>query len=356
MKKLNKLFLAVIVSSAFFASCSSDDDNTPAVARGNYDGGLFIVNEGNNGTTNGTISFLSSDLKIENNVFTLVNSDKISGDTPQSIGINGDFAYIITNGSNKIELVNRFTFKSIATITTGLNNPRFIAFANGKGYVTNWGEPGSPTDDYVAVLDLTTNTVTSKIPVAEGPEKIIQNDAKLYVAHKGGWNQGNSLTIISAVTNTVTSNFTVGDVPSSLVKDNGTLYILCDGKPFYADVETAGKIVKLNLSTNTITSTINFPEKTHPGFLDIENSKLYYTIGTDVYSTAVSATTLPAASIFKASKVTNLYGFAVKNNQIYLADAVNYSDDGDIYIYSLTGTLSNTFGVGITPNGFYFNN
>lgn len=356
MNKLNKLLFSVIISSAFFVSCSNDDDNNTIEARGNYDGGLFIVNEGNNGKPNGTISYLSEDLKIENSVFTLVNADKTTGDTPQSIGFNGDLAYIVVNGSNKVELVNRYTFKSITTISTGLNNPRFIAFANGKGYITNWGDPGDSDDDYVAVLDLAANSVTSKIPVVEGPEKIIENDGKLYVAHKGGWGQGNSLTIINSATNTVSTNLVVGDVPSALVKDNGTLYVLCDGKPSYADVETAGKIVKISLANNTISSTINFSNLTHPGFLDIENSKLYYNVGRNVYSAATSTATLPTTAIFTAKDVSTVYGFAVKNGKIYISDAVNYQDPGDIYIYSLTGTLTNDFSVGISPNGFYFNN
>jgi YVTN family beta-propeller protein len=357
MKKLNKVFLALIISSAFFASCSNDDDNnTVEEPRGNYDGGLFIVNEGNNGKPNGTISYLSDDLKIENNVFTLVNTEKVTGDTPQNIGFNGDLAYLVVNGSNKVELVNRYTFKSIATISTGLKNPRFIAFANGKGYITNWGDPGDSDDDYVAVLDLATNSVTSKIPVVEGPEKIIENNGKLYVAHKGGWGQGNSLTVINSATNTVATNFVIGDVPSALVKDNGTLYVLCDGRPSYVDSETAGKIVKVSLSDNTITSTINFSDKTHPGFMDIENSKLYYTVGKNVYSAATSLTALPTTAIFTAKEVSTTYGFAVKNSKIYISDAVNYQDPGDIYVYSLTGTLTNDYSVGISPNGFYFNN
>ncbi|MDX6189889.1 hypothetical protein SGQ83_11060 [Flavobacterium sp. Fl-318] len=358
MKKLNKLFLALLVSSAFFASCSSDDDTTDPVQepRGNYDGGLFIANEGNFEKGNGSISYLSEDLKIENNVFSLVNTGKKIGDAPQSIGFNGNFAYIVVNGSNKIEVVNRYTFKSIATVTADLSNPRYIAFANGKGYVTNWGDGASATDDYVAIFDLTANKITSKIPVVEGPEKIIENNGSLYVAHKGGFSQGNSLTVISSATNKVTTNFVVGDVPSSLVKDNGTLYVLCNGRPSYAAPETAGKLVKVNLSTNTVASTIDFSAKTHPGFLDIENNKLYYTVGKDIYSAATSTTTLPAAATFKATKVTTLYGFAVKNSKIYVADAINFLDNGDIYTYTLTGTETNVFKVEVTPNGFYFNN
>lgn len=354
MKKFNKLFLTVLISSAFFVSCSNDDDNNDE-PRGDYENGIFIVNEGNFGKTNGTISYLSDDLSIENNVFSLVNPGKTTGDTPLFIGFKDDAAYIVVNGSNKIEVVNRYTFKSIATVTANLNNPRFIAFANGKGYVTNWGEGSDPADDYVAVLDLTTNTVTSSISVVEGPEKIIENDGKLYVAHKGGWGQGNSLTVINSATNTVVTNFVVGDVPSDLVKDNGTLYILCNGKPYYADVETAGKIVKVNLSTNTVSSTLDFTGITHPGFLDIEDSKVYYTIGNNIYSMAANATSLPATALFKAADVTNLYGFAVEDNKIYAADAINNQDPGEAYIYSLTGTKNKSFTVGISPNGFYFN-
>lgn len=354
MKRFNRLFLAVIVSSAFFVSCSNDDDNNEE-PRGDYENGIFIANEGNFEKSNGAISYLSGDASIENNVFSLVNPGKTTGDTPMCIGFKDDAAYIVVNGSNKIEVVNRYTFKSITTITANLNNPRYIAFANGKGYVTNWGEGGNPDDDYVAVLDLTTNTVTSSISVVEGPEKIIENDGKLYVAHKGGWSQGNSLTVINSATNAVVTNFVVGDVPSGLAEENGTLYVLCDGKPFYADVETAGKIVKVNLSTNTISSTMSFTGLTHPGFIDTEDNKIYYTVGNSIYSFAANATALPTAPLFKASDVKILYGFAVENNKIYIADAINNQDPGEIYIYSLTGAVTKTFTAGISPNGFYFN-
>lgn len=345
-----------MISSAFFVSCSNDDDTTPVEPRGDYEGGLFIANEGNITKANGTVSYISDDLQIENNVFSLVNSGKVTGDVPQSIGFNGDLAYLVVSNSHKIEVVNRYTFKSIATITANLNSPRFIAFANGKGYITNWGDPYVGTDDYVAVLDLATNTISSTlIPVVEGPEKIIENDGKLYVAHKGGYNQGNSLTVINSATNAVVTNIEVGDVPSALVKDNGTLYVLCDGRPFYAAPETAGKIVKVNLSSNTITSTLSFADLTHPGFMDVSNNKIYYTVDSDVYTTATTAATLPTTKAF-TSKAGSVYGFAVKNDKIYMADAVNYQDPGNIYIYSLTGTVTKEFTAGITPNGFYFNN
>src|SRR6218665_607497 len=100
MKNFKRIFLTVIISSAFFVSCSdNDDDNNEP--RGNYDGGVIILNEGNNGTPNATVSYLSTDLQIENNVFSTINPDKVTGDTAQNIGFNGDNAYLVLNGSNK---------------------------------------------------------------------------------------------------------------------------------------------------------------------------------------------------------------------------------------------------------------
>ncbi len=357
MKKFNKLIFTVLASSILFVSCDNDSD--PDVApRGNYDGGVFVLNEGNFGSPNGTVSYLSNDFQLENNVFSLVNPTMVLGEIPQNIGFNGDLAYIVVNVSNKIEVVNRYTFKSVATISADLSNPRYIAFANGKGYVTNWGSGADTTDDYVAVINLASNSVASKIPVVEGPEKIIENDGKLYVAHRGGWGQGNSVSVINSGTNTVTTNLLVGDAPSGLEKQNGVLYVLCDGRPSYAAPETAGKLVKINLNTNTVTSTINFDGLTHPSNLDIDNNKIYYTVGSSVYVTTPTATTLPVTAAFNmtAQGVLSAYGFAVKDNNIYVADAGNYADPGIVYVYSSTGAVLNQFTVGTSPNGFYFNN
>ena len=68
----------------------------------------------------------------------------------------------------------------VGTISTGLVNPKYIAFASGKAFVTNWGNPTIATDDFVAVIDLNTNLVTSSIPVEESPGRILSNNGKLY--------------------------------------------------------------------------------------------------------------------------------------------------------------------------------
>jgi hypothetical protein len=191
--KFSKLFLVALVSAIFFVSCTEDDNNKNETPLGDYDKGALILNQGGFFKGNASVSYLSDDFVTQqNNIFSLVNPTITLGDTAQDIGFNGDLAFIVLNVSNKIEVVNRYTMKHVATIKTGLNNPRYIAFSNGKGFVTNWGDGGNTADDYVAVVNLS-NYSTTKIPVAEGPERIIADNNKLYVAHAGGFGYGNTI-------------------------------------------------------------------------------------------------------------------------------------------------------------------
>lgn len=353
-----KVKLLALVSTLFFASCSKNDDPVVEAPLGAYDNGVLILNQGGFGNGNASMSYLSDDFTtFQNDIFHVVNPTITLGDTGQDIGFYDNLAFIVLNNSNKIEVVNRYTLVHVATISTGLNNPRYIAFANGKGYVTNWGSGGVTTDDFVAVINLSTYAVSSTIPVVEGPERLVVNDNKLYIAHAGGYNFGNTISVVNTATNAV-SSITVGDVPNSLEVSNGSLYVICSGLPSYATTETAGKLVKINLATNTVTSTLNFATTTHPANLDIENNDLFYTVDSDVYKSTITATTLPVTVMFSTTPqggVFGIYSFAVRNNKIYVGDAGNYSANGKVNTYSASGTLEHSYTVGIIPAGFYFN-
>ncbi len=338
-------------------SCTDDDNNKNETPLGAYDNGTLILNQGGFFKGNASVSYLSDDFVTQqNNIFSLVNPTITLGDTAQDIGFNGDLAFIVLNVSNKIEVVNRYTMKHVGTIAAGLNNPRYITFSNGKGFVTNWGDEGNTADDYVAVVNLS-NYSTTKIPVAEGPERIIADNNKLYVAHAGGFGYGNTISVINATTDVVSTTIKVGDVPNSLEMSNGSLYVICGGNPSYSGSETSGSLVKINLSNNVVASTINFAAKTHPSNLDIVDSNVFYTVGSDIYKSTLAATTLPTTPLFSTftQGVYGVYSFAVHNNKVYISDAGDYSSNGKVFIYSSTGNLEKEYTVGIIPAGFYFN-
>ncbi|WP_299390475.1 DUF5074 domain-containing protein [uncultured Gelidibacter sp.] len=350
LKKHLVLGLSLVMLS--FA-CSNDDNNNEPEASGAYENGILITNEGGYSQGNGSVSFVSMDFSFaENSIFSKVNG-KLLGDTVQSMAFHEDLAYIIVNNSQKIEVVNRYTFESVATIDAGLNNPRFMTILLGKGYVTNWGDGSNPSDDYVAVINLETKEVTSTIPVEEGPERIVSNGTAAYVAHKGGYGQNNIVSVINP-NGTVLKTIAVGDVPNSLVFDNlGRLHVLSEGKPSWTTDETGGKLSMIDVNSNTVVSTLEFGAKQHPANLAYEGS-LYYTLDGDVFKLEVGSASLPTTSVVQGVSFNYM---TINNGVLYGADAGNYTTNGTLKSYDLTTfAAKNSKEVGIIPGGIYFNN
>lgn len=132
-KILSMAFAAILLVNV---SCSRDEEVTQP--KGAYENGIIIANEGGFSTPTASISFTKEDLSSqENNIFSANNNSAILGNVLQSIGFLGDNAYLVCNIPNKIEIVNRYSFKKVSTITAELDNPRYIAFSGNYVYVTN---------------------------------------------------------------------------------------------------------------------------------------------------------------------------------------------------------------------------
>lgn len=351
MNLRNHLILALSLIVLSF-SCSNDDDHSRQDPKGAYEDGIIITNQGLFNHGNGSVSFVSNDFSvIENNVFSKVNG-ALLGDTVQSIGFHGDLAYIVVNNSQKIEVVNRYTFKSVATIDSGLSNPRYIAFLSGKGYVTNWGDGNDASDDFIAVINLDNNVVSGTIPVGEGPEKIVSNGTAMYVAHQGGHGQNNIVSVIDLNSDGV-KTITVGDVPNSMAFDGqGTLYVLSGGIPAWTGNETGGQLDVINTTTNTVSKTFEFSSDQHPANLSYGDA-FYYTLNGSVYKFAVGDTTLPTTSEFDN---VNFNDMAVRHSTLYGVDAGDYTSNGVLQSFDLkTNTPAHSEKVGIIPGGIFFN-
>ena len=350
--KISKLIAVAFLSVFLTTSCSKDDETI--VQKALFEDGFFILNEGS--ASQGSISFLSNDLSsFTANAYTVANPNDLMGKFAQSIFFSGDNAYIIAGGSNKINVVNRFTLKLIAKIETGLKNPRYGVVKDGKAYVTNANTYSTDnpisgnTDDYIAVINLANNTIEATIPLNATADKLAINNEKIYIIES--YNNSNVL-VYNTVSNTLETPITIGSDANSLEINNGFLYIL------RAPYGIEGQLVKINLSSNLV-SMINLPiAQADAKNLDIEGSKIYYTQEANVFVMDINATVAPTAKLFSYTSTSlygKMYGFAVKNDRVYIADAGNFSDNGSAYIYSLTGMLLKEKLVGVGPNGFYFN-
>lgn len=346
--QLNRFFLMALASSLFLVSCETNDINDTPL--GSYDNGILVLNEGGIGT----VTYISNDLAtVQQDIFTLVNGDTEElGAYVQSLFFDGNRAFIISNGSNKITVVNRYTFEYIATISTGLTVPRYGVVFNGKAYVTNSNSFGSSTDDFVAVINLANLTVEAPIAVNNQAEKIIEENGKLYVSG-GFYGSGDLITVINPVSKTILTTIPVGEAPNSMEEKNGVLYVLCGS---YTD---ASKLVRINLADNTILNEISFPATMgNAGNLDIDNEQIYFSVGPKVYTMALNAATVTDTPLFNTQSTSAYigYGFAVNKGKVYISEAASdFSSDGKIFVYSTSGTFIGEVSAGLGPNGFYFN-
>lgn len=318
-----------------------------------YENGILVLHEGNFFGGNASVSFVTDDLSsVTNGIFNEVN-DEALGDTAQSMAFDGDLAYIVVNNSQTIEVVNRFSFESVGTVDAGLLNPRYIAFANGKGYVTNWGDGTDPDDDFVAVVDLESYTVESTISVPEGPEWILANGNTLYVAHQGGFNQNDIVSIIDATTNDPGTPITVADRPNSMQLVGDDLWVLSGGNPAFTGNETAGQLDRINVMTNTVEDTFEFGLTEHPNYLALDGETLYYLLGGEVFAMSTSASTLPSSAIISG---VFFYDMTTNNGILYGVDAKDFASNGSLEVYDLSdNTLIESLEVSIIPGAVYFN-
>jgi YVTN family beta-propeller protein len=168
---------------------------------------------------------------------------------------NGYVAYVPNVGCSSVSVVN-LTSNTIVTTVTGFRCPQSIAITpNGKyAYVVNRGcVAGSGILSNVSVLSTSTNKIIDVIPVEYGPTFIVipsngpAGGKYGYVTNYGN----NTVSVIQLSSNSVISNIPVCGAPhrEQFSEDGKTLYVTC--RSGYVDV--------INTATNSVIETIALP-------------------------------------------------------------------------------------------------
>ena len=344
--KISKLLSALFAATLLFTtSCRTDDPIDEPQPKGAYENGIFLSNEGNFGSPTATVSFISNDLSVENKIYSANNGGAVLGDVLQNIGVNGDNAYLILNNSNKIEIVNRYTFKKVATVSDQVSQPRYIAFAGNNFYVTN----SSGSSKFVNVYNSTTNAFVKKIDLTSSGERIVEASGKIFVQN-ASFGSGNKITIINPTSNTVEKEVTVpnGNIKKT-ISTGGNVYTI-------ASTSTDSYIYKLS-PTGAISSTTTLTGIANGNNLEIDGTKFFFSSGAKVYSMDLSSTVIPTTPVLTLTdnSWSALYGFSVIDGKIYISNANGFTADSTVEIYSTAGTLLKTVTAGRGTNGFYKN-
>ncbi len=346
--KLRKILFGVMAGAFFMVSCSSDDNSSaqPDVPAGVYDNGLFVLNEGNSNVSSATVTFVGADNTAQQDIYKVVNqSAPALGSYLQSMFFDDTRAFIISGQANKVTVVNRYTFEFIASVDTNFSSPRYGTIIGNKAYITNYADFNTGLDDFLTVINLDDYT-TSKINTGNWSEKITEITGKLYIAN-GYFGDGTSVTVFNPVTGTAEKVIELGISPNAMQEDDGMLYVV-----------GGNKIFTINLADNQVVSGVTLPQGvTDARNIGIDGNAVYFTSETAVYKMEKNNNQVAQVFSYQSnSDFGGMYGFAVNDGKIYIADGGNFSSDSEIYIYTLTGNLINTLPAGVGPNGFYFNN
>ncbi len=345
-----KLLFALAAAALLFINCNNDD-NFEASPYDLTTGGMIILNEGQYGEGNAEISYYTpGDGQVINNVFSQANGADF-GDAATSLTFYGGKMYATLSASDKIFVIDPKTSLLTAKLTD-INSPRYMHFFSAtKAYVS------SLYANEIYIINPSTGQVTGTIALGAG------NNAEMLIPQGGYvytncWNNNARLLLkIDPATDKVVATLEVGVQPSKMLIDrNGFLWVFTDGgwnSDWTAHLETP---TLYKVSTTDFKVKNSWPmgdwDWVQAAAMNAAGDKLYY-INTDVYELPVSGSYTDARPVITAGTRT-LYGLGIASNgDLYVSDAIDYQQPGDVYRYNASFTLVASFKAGVVPAGFY---
>ena len=314
--------------------------------------GMFICNEGNFQYGNATLSYYDPATKsVQNEVFYRANAMKL-GDVAQSMIIRNGIGWVVNN-SHVVFAIDINTFKEVGRITN-LTSPRYIHFlSDEKAYITQiW-------DNRIFIVNPKKYEITGYIEIPNmtmesgSTEQMVQYGKYLFV---NCWSYQNRILKIDTETDKVVAELTVGIQPTSLVMDcNNKLWTVTDGgyegSPYGHE---APSLYRIDAETFTVEKQFKFEFGDWPSEVQINGTKdKIYWLNDDVWQMDVTADRVPVRP-FLPYNGTIYYGLTVcpRTGDVYIADAIDYVQQGMVYRYSADGQLIDKFYVGVIPGAF----
>lgn len=349
LRLLSFLFSILIITSF---GCGKDDDVVEPDPPGKFDTGFFITNEGPFGEGTGTISFYNTvDNTITQDIYQAENNNAVLGNIVQSMGSTSSHNYIVVNNANTVVVVDKTEFKRSTTIE-GFELPRyFVADTDGTtGYVSQWGADGMTGS--VAMVDLSTNTITGTVPTGMGAEKMFLTDEKLYVVNAGGFGSDNQVSVINIADKTIEKQIEVGDNPNSIQRDKtGAIWVLTGGILNWTDPALSTEGVLAKLVNDEVVSSFAVPTSTKNLQIDAAGEFLYYTTSAGIVKFSIEDD-IPPSVIATASCYA--FGMDTTNATLYCSDAKDFASNGEVTAYDTNGNSLFSFETGIIPGSFSF--
>ena len=347
MNKINfRHIWSILVLGVLLWSCDNNnepdvpDNINPALFQVNQ--GVFILNEGGFGYGNASVDYLNLNSgQYFSNIFQAANNRPL-GDVLQSMYIRDDRAYLMVNNSSRIDVVGLDSFQLIGSIQ-GLSSPRYMLQTDDQtAFVSDFKADG------VHVINPQTFAKTGFIPITGWTEEMVRIDDVIYVCNRFS----DYVYMIDIEQQTLVDSIKVAYGSGAVVKDNNDhLWVYCAGNQ-------KGGIYHIDPVQKTLLDSIvfNTSEGLFPSLQAPEDgATVYYGLGNAIYSFDVSEPIASNTEVVTLSGRT-LYGFNLRavGGNIFVLDAKDYQQKGDLLIYSGEEELLNVYETGVIPNHVVF--
>lgn len=346
MKKLLLLYIML----AMLVACNEPEDAFPQRQEAGIPfmgsrEGVFVLNEGNFGWGYGTIDFINlEEQTVASRIYEEANGELL-GNVLQSGTYFMGTLYLVVNNSQKVVAVAPQDFRQVGEIT-GLPSPRyFLGINEEKAYVTDIYAKA------IHIINPSTFKKTGEISVPGWTEQLLLAGNIAIVASI----ETNELLFINTDTDAIEQTLALAGPPNSLQLDkHNRLWVLTG-----ASNARQAHLYRFNLDELSQPKTWLFePSASWPTHLRINSSKdtVYY-LQEGVYKMSIEAENLPINPLIEESKATLFYGLEVSpEGDLWLADALDYVQQGWARQYTSRGVPIDSFRVGVIPNSFLFTN
>lgn len=343
-----KRFLYIGMMVAICLSCSDEPVETVFFDLDTQNG-VFIACEGNFMYGNSSLSFYNAGTKMVTNQLFYARNNTPLGDVAQSLTMHNQTLFIAVNNSGKIFGIDPKT-AAFKGVITGLTSPRYIhVLSNEKAYVSDLYA------NHISIVNPETFEVSGRIELGDHTsEQMVQIGNRVYVS---SWSFDEYLLVIDAETDELINEIKVPFQPKDLEVDgNGKLWILSQGSTEgFSQIEIPPALSRIDPVTQTIEQIYRFQQGDLPASLEINGSgDTLFFIHRGVKKMAIDSRHLPDSAFISSGHLFYSLGINPNNNEVYVSDAIDYTQNAFIYRYTGQGVILDSFRVGINPSDFLF--
>lgn len=370
MRKVMVPVLLLLIATMLFSSCMNDDalrDFHRMVDRHN-EKAVFVVNEGNFMYGNASLTFYNPKSgDVQNDVFYHANALPL-GDVAYSMQICDSLGYIVVNNSGKIYIMNVNTFRYTGKIT-GFTSPRHLLFlSDTKAYVSDLYARS------ISIINPKLRKITGHINLANHQSMFNQHPSEQMIRYgnfvfTNAWSYDDKILVIDSRVDQLIDSIRVTKQPNSMVIDkNGKLWVLSDGgyqgSRFGQECPALTRINPINRKIERVYVFNDSLASPNSLVMNPQRDTLYFLYNSwagaalthaGLYTMSITDTQLPLLPLVEQQNRL-FYSLDVdpSSGKLYLSDAIDFMQRGNVMVFSSGGTLIDQFKAGIIPAAFCF--